>query len=302
MIKIFSILACLIFLNGCSNNESKPEPSVQKDMKPILIGLVPEQNIFDQLDRYQLIADYLKEKTGINVEFKMFTQYGNVIDDFEKLHLDGAFLGSFSYVLAHIRLGLDAIARPQDMDGLSTYCGLIFVRKDSGFTAITDMKGKSFAFVDKATMAGYLLPLAYFKRKGIQDYKAFFKETYFAGSHDNAIYDVLNKRADMGAAKSTFFSRLNKKDTRVGNELQIIETSPEVPETALALKRDLEGTIKEKIKNALLEMHNSADGAIILNKFGAKKFIETLDDDYLIVYKYVEEIGLDLSTYDYNND
>jgi phosphonate transport system substrate-binding protein len=302
MKKIFSILACLIFLNGCSNHGSNPETNVPKETETLTIGLVPEQNIFDQLDRYQLIAGYLFIKTGIKIEFKVFTRYGNVIDDFEKLHLDGAFLGSFSYVLAHLKLGLDVIVRPQDMDGLSTYSGLIFVRKDSGFTSINDTKGKIFVFVDKATTAGYLFPLACFKRKGIQDYKTFFKETYFAGSHDNAIYDVLNKRADIGAAKNTFFFRLEKKDIRIKNELQIIETSLEAPETALALKRDLDGTIKEKIKNALLEMHNSTDGAIILKKFGAKKFVETLNDDYRVVYKYSEEIGVDLSDYSYNND
>ena len=49
------------------------------------------------------------------------------------------------------------------------------------------MKGKTFAFVDKATTAGHLLPLAYFKAHGIQDYKTYFKETYFAGTHENAI-------------------------------------------------------------------------------------------------------------------
>jgi len=300
MIKIISILACLMFLSGCSNDRSKPEPKVQKETGTLLIGLVPEQNLFDQLDRYQLISDYLNKKTGIHIQFKVFTRYGNAIDDFEKLHLDGAFLGSFSYVLAHLKLGLDVIARPQDIDGSSTYSGLIFVRKDSGIKGVNDMKGKSFAFVDKATMAGYLLPLAYFKKNGIQDYKMFFKETYFAGSHDNAIYDVLNKRADMGAAKNTSFFRLAEKDVRVGNELQIIERSPEVPENALALRRDLDGAIKKKIRDALLDMNEYPDGAMILNKFGAKKFIETFDDDYTILYKYAEEIGVNLSTFEYN--
>ena len=55
------------------------------------------------------------------------------------------------------------------------------------------MKGKTFAFVDKATTAGYLLPLAYFKHNGINDYNKFFKKTYFTGTHEDAIYDVLNK-------------------------------------------------------------------------------------------------------------
>ncbi len=56
--------------------------------------------------------------------------------------MDGAFLGSFTYALAHAKLGLEVIARPELVDGTSTYHGLIFVRKDSGIKTIKDMKGK----------------------------------------------------------------------------------------------------------------------------------------------------------------
>jgi phosphonate transport system substrate-binding protein len=302
MKKIFSILTCLIFLNGCSNDGSKPEASVQKETVTLTIGLIPEQNIFDQLDRYQVIADYLSQKTGINIKMKVLTRYEDLIDNFEKLGLDGAFYGSFTYVLAHLKMQLDVIARPQSLDGASTYYGIIFVRKDSGFTGVRDMKGKVFAFVSRATTAGYLLPLAYLKQKGIEDYKIVFKETYFTGTHEDAIYDVLNHRADFGAAKNTVFNRIAKKDARIEKELQIIERSEDVPENALALKRDLDSSIKKKIKDTLLDMHNSPEGAAALKKFGAIKFIETFDNDYMPVYRYAEQIGLDLASFDYKSE
>ena len=92
---------------------------------------------------------------------------------------------------------------------------MIFVRKDSGIDDAADMAGKRFAFVDKATTAGYLLPLNYFKDKGIENYREYFSETYFTGTHEDAIYDVLNRRADIGAAKNTVFDRLALKDSRI---------------------------------------------------------------------------------------
>jgi hypothetical protein len=49
-------------------------------------------------------------------------------------------------------------------------------------------------------------------------------------------------------------------------------------------------------------MNTDPEGIKILKKFGAKKFIETSDDDYSSVYEYVREIGLNLSTYDYMNE
>jgi phosphonate transport system substrate-binding protein len=302
MIKIFSILACLIFLNGCSEDGSKPATEIQKEAETLTIGLIPEQNIFDQLDRYQVLADYLNKKTGINIKMKVLTRYEDIVDNFGKLGLDGAFYGSFTYVLAHMKQQLDVIARPQSVDGSSTYSGLLFVRKDRHFTGVNDMRGKVFAFVSKSTTAGYLLPLAYFKQQGIKDYKTFFKETYFTGTHEDAIYDVLNHRADFGAAKNTVFYRMAEKDERIKKELQIIERSPEMPENALAFKRALDDSIKKKIKDALLDMHNSPEGTAALKKFGAVKFIETSENDYAPVYGYIDQIGLDLVSFDYANE
>ena len=177
-----------------------------------MIGLIPEQNIFKQIERYEPLADYLASKMDIEIKLKALARYGNIIDNFVSLGLDGAFFGSFTCALAQRKLGVQVLARPEDLDGSSTYHGLIFVRKDSRIKSIKEMKGKRFVFVDKATTAGFLLPLAYFKKQGIKDYKAYFKEIYFSGTHEDAIQDVLNKKADIGAAKNTVFERLAQSD------------------------------------------------------------------------------------------
>ena len=59
-----------------------------------MIGLIPEQNIFKQLERYQPLADYLSKKIGASIELKVLTRYGNIIDNFVSLGLDAAFFGS----------------------------------------------------------------------------------------------------------------------------------------------------------------------------------------------------------------
>jgi phosphonate transport system substrate-binding protein len=82
--------------------------------------------------------------------------------------MDGAFFGSFSYTLAHAKLGVEVLVRPENLKGISSYHGLIFVRKDSRIRTAKDMKGKRFVFVDKATTAGYLLPLDYFLEHNIK--------------------------------------------------------------------------------------------------------------------------------------
>ena len=296
------LFLCVISLAGCSRTDQVSTPQTTSPDKALLIGLIPERNIFKQLERYEPLAHYLSKKTGMRIELKALTRYGNIAENFVSLGLDGAFLGSFTYTLAHKKLRVDPIARPEYADGTSTYYGMIFVRKDSGITSAKDMKGKVFAFVDKATTAGHLLPLAYFKENRIKDYRTYLKEFYFAGTHEDTIYDVLNKKADIGAAKNTVYHYLAEFDKRINEELVILKRSPDVPQNGLAFKRDLDIKVKNTIRNELLKMHNDPDGRNVLKNFGAGRFIETTDDDYEPVYKYVHEIGLKLKTYEYFNE
>jgi phosphonate transport system substrate-binding protein len=144
--------------------------------------------------------------------------------------------------------------------------------------------------------------MAYFKKKGIKDYKTFFKETYFTGTHEDAIHDVLNGKANIGAAKNTVFFRIADEDPRINNELDIIAESSKVPENGLAVRKDLDESLKKKLKETLLNMDKESDGIKVLNDFGVQRFIETTDIDYVNVYKLLSHIGIKLSTYDYVNE
>jgi phosphonate transport system substrate-binding protein len=302
MLRIIAVGSILLsLLAGCKKAET-PRPEKPAPRMTIVIGLIPEQQIFDQVDRYTPLAEYISKKTGINIKLKVLSRYGNIIDNFVSMGMDGAFFGSFTYTMAHAKLGVEVLARPENLDGTSTYHGLIFVRKDSGIRNVSDMKGKRFAFVDKATTAGYLLPLDYFSNHGIRDYKSYLKEAYFAGTHEDAIHDVLEKKADIGCAKNTVFKRMAQTDRRIGEELLILEQSPDVPENGLAVRKDLDASVKKKLKETLLSMHGDPEGLSVLRTFGARRFMETTDKDYEPVISYAKEVGLNLSTYDYMNE
>jgi phosphonate transport system substrate-binding protein len=281
------------------------EQAIPIDSEPVQtlkIGLIPEQNLFSQKKRYQPLAEYLSREVGARILLKVLSRYGNIIENFVSNDLDGAFFGSFTGALAHKRLGVEALARPEYPDGASTYHGLLLVRQESEITSGKDMKGKRFAFVDKATTAGWLLPLHYFKTQGIDDHRSWLRETYFTGTHEGAIYDVLEKKADIGAAKNTVFQRLARSDPRLSDELTILARSPDVPENALCVRADLGDALKTKLKETLLNMHQEEEGKKVLKLFGAARFIPTTEEDYRVVFEFAARIDLDLETYDYVND
>ena len=273
----------------------------QEKERQITIGLIPEMNVFKQRQRFNMLGEYLSKKTGVKVVFTILSKYGNIIDNFTSEKLDGAFFGSFTGALAIQKLNVVPLARPVNLDGTSMYRGYIFVRKESGIKTAKDMRGKKMAFVDKATTAGYIFPLAYLRQNGVTNIDNFFSEYYFSGSHDAAIDAVLTGQMDIGAAKHSVYDRVRKEDPRVDKELVIIAVSPWVPSNGLCVRKDLDASLQKNLKEALISLQSDAAGEKILKEFGAIGFIETSAKDYKPVSDMAKEAGINLSTYNYRN-
>ena len=277
-----------------------PRPAAARD--ELVIGLIPETNVFRQKARFQALGEELGRTVGVPIRFTVLSRYGNILERFESGHMDGAFFGSFTGALAIERLGVIPLARPLHPDGVSTYHGLIFVRRDGGIRTAADMRGKRMAFVDRATTAGYLFPVAWLRAAGARDPLKWFRQSYFTGSHDAAIAAVLDGDADVGAAKNTEWERLAARDPRVDRELLVLARSGNVPSNGLCVRKDLEAPVREALRQALLGMHLRPEGARALAAVGATRFIETSAADYAPVREMAEKAGLRLESYRYRND
>ncbi|MEK7332248.1 MAG: phosphate/phosphite/phosphonate ABC transporter substrate-binding protein [Nitrospirota bacterium] len=263
----------------------------------ILIGLIPEQNIFKQMERYRPLASYLSEKAGVKVKLTILSRYGDIVERFVSRSLDGAFFDSLTGAMAITRLGVEPMARPVNLDGKSTVRSYIFVRADSKINSVTDMKGKKVVFVDRATATGYLFAVAFLHENGIQDINRYFNEYFFTGSHDSAIYSVLDNRADIGSAQDTIFNMLVSKDPTIKRELRIIAQSEELPETTLCLRKSISSKIKTSITDILLHMNEDPAGKEILKKFGAVKFIRAEAGDFNSVFNLARRAQINIKEY-----
>lgn len=278
-----------------------PEPPKKEKREKLLVGLIPEFNIFQQKARFRLLGEYLGRKIGVPVEFTILSRYGNILESFEAGKMDAAFFGSFTGALAIERLGVVPLARPVNLDGTSTYHGLLFVRKDSQVRTVKDMRGKRMAFVDRATTAGYLFPLAWLREQGISELEGFFSEYYFTGSHDAAMAAVLDGMADVGAAKHSVWDRVRRTNPRVDAELLVLSKSRAVPSNGLCVRKETEPDLREALRRALLDLEGDPEGAKVLAQFGALRFIETTADDYGAVGEMARAAGIDLAHYAYRN-
>ena len=267
--------------------------------KTLRLLLIPETNSFEQRRRYTFIANYLSEKMEMDVTVDIATNYGEISDAFKNGEADAGFFGSFSYVLAHATAGVEIIARPVWLDGSSTYRGYIFARKDSNIQTVKDMKNTSLVLVDKATTAGYIFQLYYFKYYGINNLQEYFSRVSFARSHDAAAWAVYSGEADIGGAKSQIFNKLKEEYPDFKEQMVVLAESPEYPSNGLAVRKDLNPAMKLRLKTLLLVMHETNEGQEVLKNFGARNFIETTDADYTVLYNMVNELGINPKEFSY---
>ena len=287
------LLLCLLGFSPCAAqgaDSSMKEPSVPT----LRIGLPPERNIFRQVERYEPLMRYVGKKAGVKFELKVFPGYSKIVSDFEDMRLDGAFFGSFTYVIAHAQMGHMVIARPESLAGVSSYQGILVVRGNSPIRSAKDMKGKRMAIADVATTAGCLLSKVYFLENGIQEPKNFLKELYIAGTHEATFRDVIEGRAEIGAAKNTVFEKMVAEDPlENAGMIRVLAVTPEAPENGLAFRPEVDGNLVLKIKGVLLAMDRDPEGAAILKDFGARRFIETADGEYNKIREYAKKAGSD---------
>ena len=286
-ILVRNLLVCLLI---CSASLAIMPVYAFEQPKELLIGIEPEHNIFDQMERYRNLADYLSVQLGIKVKLTIMSRYGEVLKRFKTLKLDGAFLTPYTATMAIKELQLEPVVYPVNLNGEYTSEGYIFVRKDSGIRAFQDMKGGNIVFVDPATMEGYLYPLAFLQQHGVKDINEFFNRYYFAGSHASAVFAVLDGRADIGAAKSTVYSQLIKNDPSIGQELEIIAQSPKAPEVTLCIKSEIPHDLRERLASVLLNMNKTPDGKKVLQQFRAQGFVRASKEDFAIIEKMAQEV------------
>ena len=272
-----------------------PAPAPQT-LPSLTIALLPERNVFDQRKRYQPVQEYLSATLGRPVAFKLLDNYQLIFAEILEKRVDAAFFGSMNGAIAQLKGGVKFLARPVDLEGVSTYAGVLFTKTGASVTKDpATWKGQRVALVNKVTTAGYLYPLSLLRLSGYQgDPEPYFKQMIFTGSHDAAILAVFNGEADFGACKNTVFDEYLRLHPEIQRNLTVLAVSAPVPSNGLGVRADLDPALELALREALVTMHTREEGQRALRQFRAQRFIETSASDYEPVFAMARSAGMDL--------
>jgi len=145
---------------------------------------------------YRPLADYLTARLNRPVQLRTVDSWEGLAKSLANGETDIALLGPWGYVLANHQSGAQVISTIL-YDGKPEYFAIMVTHPDSGIRSPADLKGRSFAFGDKGSTSGYLIPLHYLMTQGITP------ESYFAkvvhSSHQAIQTQVTQGVLDAGA-------------------------------------------------------------------------------------------------------
>lgn len=286
--------ALALVLAGCGREKITAGTSAE-DIKVLKMGLIPADDAEEMLRQYEPIKEYLSEQLGIPVEIKVTSDYTAAIEAMRSKHIDIAWFGPFSYIIAANVAGAEAIVNGvRKEDGKSDYRSIIITKADSGIKTLKDLKGKSFAFVDPASTSGNLIPRKILVENGIDPDKD-FSRSYYAGTHNSVEYAVANGKVDAGADSDNSYARMVKEGEIDPKVNVIIFTSEPIPGSPIAIRKDLPVELKGNIKKALTDMDEQTIHKI--NGWGnIEKYQEVSDSDYDVIRETAKVLNMDVTS------
>ncbi len=255
------------------------------------IGLIPSEDSQSMIKSSQQVLDQLEQHLGMPVKPFVATDYNGVIEALRSKKLDVAYLGPFSYVLANRMADAEAFAvAVTKKAGKSAYHSLIVARPDSGIKTLADLKGHTFAFVDPTSASGHLFPKAGLEQAG---YKAdsLFSRVIFSGSHDASLLAVANRKVDAAAVADRILASAITQGQVKQDDLQVIWTSADIPESPMVWRKDLDPALKQKLAAALAQVKDVPWG----DQGQLNGFQPTTDAAYDVVRDTATVLDLDLS-------
>ena len=131
---------------------------------------------------YRPLAAHLAQRLGRPVELRTVDSWEGLAKSLANGETDLALMGPWGYVLAHHFAGAQVVSTIL-YQGRPEYFAMIVTHPDSGLNSIDDLlgpkgKGRSFAFGDKGSTSGYLIPVHEFQKRGIDPEKHFARVLY----------------------------------------------------------------------------------------------------------------------------
>ena len=238
-------------------------PAFAQDWKAkypeLIFAIVPAENAAGVTERYTPFVNYLAKELGTKVTLRIANDYAAIIEGQRAGNIHIGMYGPSSFARALMTgAKIDAFAIETNLDGTKGYYSVFYVKKDSPYQKVEDLKGKNLGLVDPNSTSGNNVPR--FALNGMKiDPESYFGKVVYTGSHENAIIALGQGTVDVAAnwwndEQESNLLRMARKNMVKAEDFRIIYKSDQIVNSPMAYLTDLPADLKAKIKDAVLNL------------------------------------------------
>ncbi|MCA3260320.1 MAG: phosphonate ABC transporter substrate-binding protein [Telmatospirillum sp.] len=249
-----------LFAPALAATRAQAQASWRAQFPTLNVAVIPSENQQTVMSRYTALQEYFAKSFGVQVRLFTATDYAGIIEAVKSKRVELAFFGPASYARAfEVTDGnVEPLVIEADINGVAAYRAVMIVRKDSPAQKIEDLRGKTLAFVDPNSTSGFVAPNFFLSKAGTPA-NTYFSRTGFAGSHDNVALAIVNGQYDAGfvwyrSATDSVFQRMWDKNLIAKDSVRVVWTSPDIPESPWAARKDLPQAMRDDLRKAMMDM------------------------------------------------
>ena len=221
----------------------------------LVFAVVPAESATGVEDRFKPFIAYLGKALGVKVTLRIANDYAAVIEGQRAGNIHIAYYGPASYSRAFVTgVKTEPFAIEVNGDGTKGYHSVFYVKADSPYRKVEDLKGKNLGLVDPNSTSGNNVPRFALNKMGIDPDK-FFDKVVFTGSHENAVIALQQGTVDIAAnwwndETESNLLRMERKGMAKASDFRIIYTSDLIVNSPYAYLSDLPDDLKQAIRDA----------------------------------------------------
>jgi len=234
-------------------------PAWRAQFPELVFAIVPAENAAGVTERFGGFIDYMSRTLGTRVTLRIASDYAAVIEGQRAGNIHIAMYGPASFARALMTgAQVDAFAIEVSRDGTKGYYSVFYVRANSPFQTIQDLRGRNLGLVDPNSTSGNNVPRFALHQMGITP-EEFFGRVVYTGSHENAVIALQQGTVDVVAnwwndEQESNLRRMERRNMARYDDFRIIFRSEQIVNSPMAYLRTLPEPLKAAIRDAVFNL------------------------------------------------
>ncbi|MBM3565131.1 MAG: phosphate/phosphite/phosphonate ABC transporter substrate-binding protein [Alphaproteobacteria bacterium] len=241
------VLALITIMLSACQPAAEPEPGVLR------VSAIPDQSPERVHQQHGPLVDLVCAAAAVRCEWTPGRSYEDVVARLGSGEIDLAYLGGATFAQAYQQHGAVPVAM-RDIDLLFT--SVVVVREDSAIHRLEQLRGRSFAFGNRSSTSGHVMPRELLRREGIEPDRD-FASIVFSGSHDATLRMVARGEIEAAVVNSAVGYRAIAAGNAEFKGLKVIWQSPPFSNYVWAVRKGLPRGLRQRLLDAFLDLDKS---------------------------------------------